>query len=119
MMRAVYAAIIAAGLSTPASADAASRNISGTTVKMQATTEPGAVAEIIFDNQPENGPGDNGTFTLTLGGLDVEVTFIWGVGDDAITVIPPDGYFADPERLDVPEGGLGVLHIYSYEAVGM
>lgn len=89
---------------------------------IKATNEPGAVAEIIFNNVDVNGAADNGTKELSLGTLTVEVTFTWDAaagGADRITVAPPDGYMAIPDTLTLQEGTEGRLLIYPVTALGM
>ncbi len=93
------------------------------TVTIRATSEPGAVAEIIFRNESVNGPSDHDTFApVTLGDLTVEISFTWQAradGADAITARPPDGFFAVPETLVVVEGGTGSMLIYPRDFKGM
>lgn len=88
---------------------------------IRATTEPGAVAEILYINDDVNSAADNGVKMLTLGSLTVEVTFAWDAegGSDRIVVTPPDGYMAVPDTLTLPEDGRGTLLIYPVTALGM
>lgn len=92
-----------------------------TIATIRATTEPGAVAEILYINDDVNSAADNGVQTLTLGSLTVEVTFTWDAegGSDRIMVTPPDGYMAVPDTLTLPEDGRGTLLIYPVTALGM
>lgn len=93
------------------------------TVTIRATSEPGAVAEIIFRNENVNGPTDDDTFApVTLGDLVVEISFTWQAredGADAITARPPEGFFAVPETLVVVEGGSDRILIYPRDFLGM
>lgn len=89
------------------------------TCTIQPTDEPGAVAEIIFRNEPWNDSSDNGKpQSVTLADLTVEVQFHWRVsgvgamGFDAITVTVPEGYLAVPDRLALPESTTGRVLIY-------
>jgi hypothetical protein len=81
------------------------------------------VAEVQFDNRPQNGQLDEIDFDLTLNGLSVVVAFDWNVvaDDDAIMVTPPEGYTCDPVdcTLTLSEGARGTLWLFSVEAVGM
>lgn len=92
-----------------------------TIATIRATTEPGAVAEIVYVNDDVNSSADNGVQMLTLGSLTVEVTFTWDAdgGSDRITVAPPDGYMAVPDTLTLQEGTEGRLLIYPVTALGM
>lgn len=71
-------------------------DLQGTIIKLRETEYPGAEAEIFIDNQPRNNVQDNGSNTLELDGLVVDVAFIWHSGPDEIVVIPPDGYICLP-----------------------
>jgi hypothetical protein len=88
-----------------------------TTVTLQPSDAPGAVAEVVMHNQAVNGLEDDGTYTLT-GAITVDVQFTWGSAGDTITVTPPLGFIAFPETITVQEGATGVVVIYSAEGVG-
>ena len=92
-----------------------------TVATIQATDEPGAVAEIVFRNDDVNGIQDNGRRELSLGALTVSVDFKWDAvgGADQITVTPPAGFIAIPDQLTVEEDDEGRLLIYPEDAVGM
>ena len=92
-----------------------------TVATIQATDEPGAVAEIVFRNDDVNGIQDNGRRELSLGALTVSVDFKWDAvgGADRITVMPPAGFIAIPDQLTVEEDDEGRLLIYPEDAVGM
>ena len=110
---------IFAALCLATSAHAQDRaDIAGSIVSLQSTTHPGAVAELLFVNIPTNHSRDNGAYTLTLDGLTVSVTFVWGETADSISVAVPDGFYAVPSQLDQPENATGVIYIYSGEFVG-
>lgn len=106
-------------------AAADSVTVSGSTVQMQASERPGAVAEIILRNILTNGPQDTGqSFDLTHGGLTVSATFTWDIGltgDDAVTVEPPEGIICVPSDcvLIVREMDTGTLWLFDLQAVGM
>lgn len=83
-------------------------------VEIRPTNEPGAVAEVYFENRSVH-EGDE-PFEITLDGLTVSVQLEWNVdrlGAERITVTPPDGYYAWPEAITVHENAEGVLYIYS------
>lgn len=88
-----------------------------TTVTMQDSAHPGAVAEIVFENRPTNGPHNNGKYSLSHGGIDVSIRFEWDMlgRDDGIEVTVPPGFLAVPPILAVPEGGVGTVLIFSDE----
>lgn len=92
----------------------------GSSVTLQATDEPNAIAEVEFINRQVNGAEDNGTFTMTLGTLEITVTFTWNTNgdDDMITVQVPSGYVADPDVLEVPEGQTQTLYIRPFQWIG-
>lgn len=85
------------------------------TIVLQPTQAPGAVAEIVFDNKTVH-TDENVTFALTLDGLTVEVYAQVGRGltPDRMTVTPPDGFIAVPPELDVREDDVGVILLYRY-----
>ena len=89
-------------------------DISGSTVTVQPTDEPGAVAEVVFDNQLHNSWADDGDYVAAMPGLSVGVRFAWEVnpfGSDAVTITPPDGLICDPAscRIEAMEGFTGRL----------
>jgi hypothetical protein len=81
---------------------------------LQATTEPGAVAELVFQNRNVNGPNDAGSVTVMAHeGLSVSVRFLWSSsGADTLVIEPPEGFVAVPRELTVEEGEDGVSFIY-------
>lgn len=84
-----------------------------THVTIQETTQPGAVAEVVFLNSNIHTQLAE-QFDLTLGDLTVTVLFERDVDMDAsdrFTVIPPAGFIAYPESLVVPENGAGRILI--------
>ena len=84
----------------------------GSHVTIQPTSEPGAVAEVVFLNKSVHTTQIE-TFDLTLGDLTVTVEADVGMGDrpDRITVTPPEGYYAEPAYIDVAEDDTGVVLI--------
>jgi len=90
-----------------------------TTVTLQPSEAPGAVAEIIFDNRDVNGSRDNGVYPLSIPGVSVEVVFHWTVGADSIEVITEDGFYAVPPVLETDEGSIGTVLIFSGVWEGM
>lgn len=97
-------------------------NLSGSTITVQATDAPGALAEVIFDNQDRNGPQDEGEHPLSGAGLTLSVLFDWDAhgSSDRITLTPPEGVICLPEcTLDLPERSVGSIMLYSLQSVGM
>lgn len=96
-------------------------DISGTAVTLQPTEHPKAIAEIVMDNQMNNGPLDEKNYMLSLDGLDVWVAFDWDrdEGSDALLVSPPDGVLCIPADcvLMVPEDKSGVLYLYEWDGM--
>jgi hypothetical protein len=74
-----------------------------TTVTLQPTTKLDAVAEIIFRNVDVNGPADTKMYTLVTDTITVDVYFEYTEGEDSLSVYVPDGYFADPMHISIPE----------------
>jgi hypothetical protein len=90
----------------------------GSTVTLRPTAEPGAVAELFFDNRG----ADNGGRILhifELGEHHIEAELGVPHYPDTIRVTPADGYIAVPDVLTIPDGETGVVLIYRVEAVGM
>lgn len=90
-------------------------NITGTIVDMQPAPAP-AVAKVTMDNWSANGPQDDAVYSLAMPGLAVEIEFTWDagqIGEDRVTVIPPDGFICDPLdcQMTVPEGSIGRVMI--------
>lgn len=95
-------------------------NLTGykSTITLQPTTAPGAVAEVVFDNKTVH--ADQAvTFVLDIDGLAVTVDALVGRGmtPDRMTITPPQGYIAVPPEIDVPENAVGVVLIMPW--VGM
>jgi hypothetical protein len=90
-----------------------------TTITLQDTDHPEAVAEVVFRNEPVNGAHHNGDYTLRHGDLTVIVTFTWDMAgnDDGIEVQPPSGFMAVPPILAVPEGATGTVLIFIDEGM--
>ena len=85
------------------------------TITLQPTTAPGAVAEVVFVNKTVH--ADQAvTFVLDLNGLAVTVDALVGRGltPDRMTVTPPDGFYAVPPEIDVPEDKSGVVLIFPW-----
>lgn len=85
------------------------------TITIQPTDAPGAVAEVVFHNKTVHADEDV-RFDLTLDGLTVTVIALVGRGltPDRMTIIPPDGYIAEPPEIDVAEDDVGWVVIYPY-----
>lgn len=84
-------------------------------IAIQPTDAPGAVAEIVFDNRTVHSDTLE-RFDLTLNGLTVTVEALVGRGltPDRMTVIPPDGYYAEPPEMDVEEDGVETIIVYPH-----
>lgn len=83
-------------------------------IVLQSTNEPGAVAELIFNNEINNVDGDL-VPSLTFEGITVGITFVMNIGgsaDDAISVSVSPGYYAEPETISVMENSSGTILIY-------
>lgn len=89
--------------------------IGRTFVEIRESEEPGAAAEVIFQNEPINGHNDNRTYSLEWSGVTTQFRFVWNQGDggaDGIEIIPPAGYDCLPECVAVVrEGGSAVVYI--------
>lgn len=101
---------------------AASIDISGTTVILRDTTQPGAVAEVEMRNIATNSDHDDGAYGLTHGDIDLWLTFRWNsglAGADSIHVEPPDGLICEPSScvLELLEGNSGTLYLYPWEGM--
>jgi hypothetical protein len=85
------------------------------TITLQPTQAPGAVAEVRFVNKTVH-MDEVVTFTLDLDGLAVVVVAQVGRGmtPDRMTVTPPDGFIAVPDVIDVAEDQAGVVLILPY-----
>lgn len=84
-------------------------------IAIQPTDAPGAVAEIVFDNRTVHSDTLE-RFDLTLDGLTVTVEALVGRGltPDRMSVIVPDGYIAVPPDLDVAEDEVGVILVLPF-----
>ncbi len=114
-MRAIIASLI---LALPASAQDThtwGSSFYPSTIVLEPTTAPGAVAQVSFDNKTVH-RDERVTFDLTLGDLTVTVEALVGRGltPDTFTVTPPPGYFAVPESLDVNEDDTGTILIIPF-----
>lgn len=98
-------------------------SISGTTVTLEPSEEPGVVAIITMNNISMNGSRDVGAYQVAMPDLVVDFTFQWQVdqltGSDGITVIPPDGMRCEPASCVavVMEGQSGSVRLLEW--VGM
>lgn len=110
--------IIGASLAVMAFAQDSHRWTPDTFIRIQPTIQPGAIAEVVFQNH-EIHQLQREDFTLSLDGLTVSVVFEMNVAgaDDRYTVIPPEGFIAWPESLTVPENGAGVIYVVE-DAIG-
>lgn len=76
----------------------------GSYILLQEADSPGAIAEVVFHNTAVH-PLAVDTKVLVLDGLEVEVTVETNTTgtDDTITVLPPEGFYAYPPQVEVPE----------------
>ena len=93
--------------------------ISGTSIILQPSDVPGAIAEVVMNNVSLNGPDDNGDYALAIDGLAVSVAFVWDAGEggqDQITVTPPDGVLCQPSTcvLQLDEGADGRVILFEF-----
>ena len=96
-------------------------SLSGSIVRLQPTMQPGAVAEVIFENRAVNSPIDVSTFPLDLAGVTVQITFRWNTnpaGDDEIVIETDPDHVVGRRDLVVHEGQSGTAYIYPLESVG-
>jgi hypothetical protein len=103
-------------LAFPASAETQHLWAGGySSIAIQPTDAPGAVAEVVFDNKTVHSDRLE-RFDLTLDGLTVTVEALVGRGltPDRMTVLVPLGYLAEPPELDVAEGATGRILIYEW-----
>lgn len=116
MTRLTLAALL---LALPAHADTSHR-ISHSTVTLAATTAPGAVAEVTFNNSRKDSGTTEG-FALDLAGFRIGLIATVGNGasPDSLTIIPPVGFFAHPEHLEISDGATATALIYPENSVGM
>ena len=79
------------------------------------TDAPGAAAAVTFKNSTVHSDQDV-AFDLTLNGFTVTIVANLGRGltPDRFEVIPPDGYYALPQFIDVPEHEQATILIYPY-----
>lgn len=115
-------------LATAAHADPSMSNIvnlSGSTAVLRPTLHPGAIAEMVFDNQTTNDRDDVKSYRAVLGDLVIPFNFEWQTGramvDDAIVLHPPEGVNCLPVdcRMQVKEHASGVLYLFRGQGVGM
>jgi hypothetical protein len=112
--------LLAVLLALPVQADTV--RIMGSSVTLRDTAQPGALAEVEFVNDPSNGAQDDGGHDLAHGGLTVHARFTWNAAgdDDRVDLTPPDGVICLPDcSLTLPEGEVGVVHLYDLNRVGM
>ena len=85
-------------------------------VRIQPTSQPGAVAEVVFLNDTFHTQFVE-VFPLTLDGLTVSVRIDaqLSMEPETMTVTPPPGFIAWPESVTVEENGAGVVFIMMEE----
>lgn len=83
-------------------------------LELHAPEEPGAVATLTFQNSEVHNSDES--FTLSWNGIDVHIRFDWQVNDtrmERVYALPPDGFVAIPEYIDVDEKQTGQIHIFA------
>lgn len=88
------------------------------TITLQPTAAPGAVAEVVFQNKTVHAD-ELVTFVLEMDELAVTVDALVGRGltPDRMTVSVPVGFIAVPPEIDVPENEAGAVLIYRWEGM--
>jgi hypothetical protein len=71
-------------------------------------------AEVVGVNRTTVGVGSVTAAELSIDGLTVRVTVFHGPGaaPDRLTVIPPEGFIAVPEYIDIEEDDTGVIRVF-------
>jgi hypothetical protein len=89
----------------------------GSVVTLRQTTQPNAVAEILFQNTS----GDSGyRVVYTIDMQEIEIEVLLGSSDpDSIWITPPSGYIAIPSEATIEDGTEIILYIYPINALGM
>jgi hypothetical protein len=114
-----FALVLAGTFSAEAETWSAGRGQSS--VALQSTLTPGAVAEVVFFNSSSDAGGRiTHDFTLTHDGLTISGQVDLGLADpDTIRVQVPEGFIAFPDTETIPDGHSVVIPIYPVGAVGM
>ena len=109
------ALIVLSLLALPALAE--TKRLSSSKVTIRETTEPGAVAELFFENSTGDGYLES-RFDLTLGGIVCNMYMQVGRRDP--DTIEPEcaGYVAVPRRLTIPDGTEGRILLIPLNHVG-
>lgn len=115
-------AALAITTAAPAEPDSARRvwpshvgSIHDSWIEIHAPAVADAVATVTFKNEPVHSADQ--TFDLSWQGVTVTVVFDWdadGQPAERITVLPPEGYVAQPPEIDAPEGATVEIHIISW-----
>lgn len=90
-------------------------------MRLQPTKEPGAAAELVFENKNLHN-FDKEEFVLELDGVAVKVTLtVYRDSNDPDSVLlePAEGYIAVPDFKLVGEDKAEVFYIYPLEGLGM
>lgn len=84
-----------------------------TTAQVQLVPADTHPADLLFFNELTHGNPLEMIFALEIDGLVVDVEVMNGVGEapDIITVLPPPGFIAVPESIEVHEGQTGRIEI--------
>jgi hypothetical protein len=106
-------------LAIPAAADTARWQYEphGSQLHLRATSEPGAVAEVWFNNTSSDS-GGRVIHSFVLGDLDVTLV-LGGAEPDILTIDPPEGFYSDPRTLTLPDGSSGTVYIRPLGGEGM
>ena len=94
--------------------------ISGSTVTLEPSADPAAIADVVFVNDLSNDGSDTGDYILSQDGLQIGVAFVWNanfIGADQIIVTPPVGMTCRPVNCSVTviEGTTGRVTLLPYQ----
>lgn len=84
-------------------------------VRLHEPTDPNAVATVTFQNREVHDQAEN--FVLVLDEFEVTIGIYFNVGNigaEGIEVVPPEGYIAIPQYVEVLENTTEEIQIYPY-----
>lgn len=88
-------------------------------MELRETHEPGAIAELEFNNTAVHTVHHVGWYTISHEHqgrvVEIQVRFYLNVGPDAserLQIVPPPGYVAIPDNLVIKDGDSGTSYIY-------
>lgn len=90
-----------------------------THARLHAPTQPHAAATLTYRNRGTNSAADNGEYRVEWQGIVVLIRYRWNAAGsaDRIDVLPPPGYIARPDRLELPEETRGEVQIIKWEGM--